>query len=1373
MQRGRTAIGTSKLVFLFEDYSLDRDRRELRRGPSLVPVEPQVFDLLLFLITSRDRVVSRDDLLGSVWGGRTVSESTLATRINAARRAVGDTGEQQRLIRTLHRKGFRFIGVVREVEQPAGSVDCIPAVSSTRGDVGTPDRPCDFVTEALPRFTSLDANGILARANPPEADKATGRADPDVLSFEAFSLDPAGQVAVDAGGREIPLTAAEFATLVVFARNPGRVLSRDQLLGAIGGGADPYDSSIDVMISRLRWKIVPDPKAPRLILTVPGAGYKFAAKPASSPPATARPSDTVPQVLPAAVEVLAGGPSSPTTPSGGRPAERRQLTIMACELVGAATLSGRLDAEAFRVVLEAHHRHCREVIETHNGHVASYQPDGLIAYFGEPRAREHDAENALRAGLALAANAISGGPEATPHLLVRIGIASGTVIMDQLVAGVALPGRVAVGEAPNLAQQLSAAANPGGVIVARNTRDLVRGLFEYRPVGPIVLEGSSEPVDAWQVLRASDTASRFDARREHHGGARIAAPRRSLSPFVGRGRELETLGRFDAAGAGRIRAIDIVGEPGIGKSRLLHEFRADLIGRKVFVLSGSCWPDSQETAFRPFIEVVRRAFRLRAGSSEKEVARELERGLTLLGLPEAENIGLLMNLLGLAPPQDALKGLSDVLVGQRTRELLMRLVYERSRFAPLALLLEDLHWIDLASQQLLAQLIGSGSSLPLLVVTTSRPEYRSPWAGLPDGATLRLEPLSAADTARIVESRLDCGMDGSAIVPLVVGKAEGNPLFAEEITNYLVERVEPQGFDASRQASGTNPPMVLPASVQALLASRVDRLARADKSLLQAASVIGRQFSADLLAAVTDVRADLGSHLAVFEELDLVRCDGRTGEFVFKHALVRDALYESLLGAKRAELHLTIATEIERAAKRPIEVAEVLAHHYARTTAVDKAIEFLAMAGRKSVGIYSVAEAERFLSQALTLARAQEQNGLDERGLNIMADLARVLTLQFKPREIIALVEPDAGVIARFVANVQVPILLYFYGFALFTARRFVDGRQIQERALEIAELQDDRRAKAYAIAGVIFLSTVARPLPLEDLRRLAAAGLAHAESAGDVYLVGSLMMSVAWNYSLRGLVVDAAEWARRLLAFGRDHRDGRAVAIGLWISGWLDVLAEDYASAIQHGEECVAAATTQVDRMMGSVVMANAQILSGSVAEGMALNRRVRDEAEANHWSHLFSAIDGPLGVAMVLSGRIKDGLSWLAAFVRRDEGEGELVGADLARLFLAEIYLSLLVGDRRPSWRVVARNALPLIKARLQAAVEVERLLGAALRNPFFSPNGIFRARIEFNLGRFHRARRRLDLAREHFQRARAAASAQKAEVICAKIDAALGCL
>ena len=389
-------------------------------------------------------------------------------------------------------------------------------------------------------------------------------------SFGPFRLDAEAEI-LFRGKEPTNVGQRAVALLRVLVERSGAPVSKTVLIDAVWPNLAVEESNLSVQIAALRKVLGQEPGGEDWIATLPRRGYRFVGPmptieenngvliqlPSVVQDAT-RP-DPMPRAFPSAKEAPGPEGSSPAAPREERPAERRQLTIMACELVGAAALSTRLDAEAFRAVLEAHQRHCREVIDSHGGHVASYLPDGLIAYFGEPLAREHDTENALRAGLVLAANDLPRESKGIPRLEARIGIASGTVIMDQLVAGITLPERAAVGEAPNLAQQLKAAADPGSVIVARSTaRDLVRGLFEYRAIGPVALEGSRETVDAWQVLRASDAASRFEAM---HPGA--------LTALVGREEQLELLlRRWTRAKTGEGQVVLLSGEAGIGKSRL-------------------------------------------------------------------------------------------------------------------------------------------------------------------------------------------------------------------------------------------------------------------------------------------------------------------------------------------------------------------------------------------------------------------------------------------------------------------------------------------------------------------------------------------------------------------------------------------------------------------------------------------------------------------------------------------------------------------------------------------------------------------------------------------------------------------------------------
>jgi hypothetical protein len=297
--------------------------------------------------------------------------------------------------------------------------------------------------------------------------------------------------------------------------------------------------------------------------------------------------------------------------------------------------------------------------------------------------------------------------------------------------------------------------------------------------------------------------------------------------------------------------------------------------------------------------------------------------------------------------------------------------------------------------------------------------------------------------------------------------------------------------------------------------------------------------------------------------------------------------------------------------------------------------------------------------------------------------------------------------------------LLYFFGFALYTRCRFSDGRLVQEKAFRIAERLDDARAKAFATAGLLFLATATRPFPLEEMRRLAAEALVVADLADDIYLIATVHTSIGWSYFTRGLMLEAHECAQRLRRIGRERRDARSIAIGSWISAWADVVCEDYAAALRHGEECITIATSQIDRLMGRVAMGAALVLTGRVAEGRDIIMRMRAEAEAHHWLYAFTATDGPLGVAKVLSGEVKAGLSWLHAFIRRGElaskrEPGTRNTAELAGLALAEVYISMLEGGRRMPLRMLLKNLVPLVVARIRASREAERLLDSVIAVP-----------------------------------------------------------
>jgi class 3 adenylate cyclase/DNA-binding response OmpR family regulator len=448
---------------------------------------------------------------------------------------------------------------------------------------------------------ALDEREVLAAVRsvlqPQHDDEEKAPRPAEMLCFDRFSVDLAGHSLLDVEGSEVPLTRSEFALLVALARHPGRVLSRDQLLdAALGRRAEPYDRSIDVLIGRLRRKIEPDPKVPRFIVTVVGEGYKFAAQLREDRPPVRTVVDT------------------PATEAGpvARPqsTERRQLTVLSCGLVGSTALASRLDPEDLRAMIADYHRCCTELLGRFGGMVAGFSGDRVLAYFGYPEAHEDDAERGVRAALALVDAIARLQFRLVPSLHVRIGIASGLVVAGGSPAQEAGHQTIAVGEAPDLAAQLLSIAPPDAVVVAAGTRHLVRGLFEYRELGRVALEGLAEAVAAWQVVGASAAASRFEALREE----------RSM-PLIGRDEEIDLLlRRWKQIQAGEGRVVLISGEPGIGKSRLvraLHDRLADDA-----VLSFYCSPIYQDTPLFPVIaQLERSASFSRSDTPEQRLAK--------------------------------------------------------------------------------------------------------------------------------------------------------------------------------------------------------------------------------------------------------------------------------------------------------------------------------------------------------------------------------------------------------------------------------------------------------------------------------------------------------------------------------------------------------------------------------------------------------------------------------------------------------------------------------------------------------------------------------------------------------------------------------
>src|SRR5215469_3739052 len=653
-----------------------------------------------------------------------------------------------------------------------------------------------------------------------------------------------------------------------------------------------------------------------------------------------------------------GHPGAPPHAAEGRApaeAERRQLTIMFCDLVGSTPLAKRLDPEDLRDVIGAYHRAVAEVVGSFDGFVAKYMGDGVLAYFGYPWAREDDAERAVRAGLALV--------EAMPRLelatkvalQVRIGIATGLVVVGDLTGSGEAQERGVVGETPNLAARLQTLAQPGTVVIAPSTRRLTGAHFDYRELGGVALKGFDEPVSAWQVLAESAVESRFEAQHE------IA-----LTPLIGREEELDLLRRrWRQAEEGEGRVLLLVGEAGIGKSRLTRALLEGLAGEPHLRLRYFCSPHYQDSALFPVIRQIEHA----AGFLREDTAEQkLEKLDALLAraAAEPEAVDLIADLLSL-PGRHAAPELSPQQRKEKTLAALLAQFDGLAREQPVLMLFEDLHWIDPTSLELLTAIVDRVQRLRVLLLATARPEFTPPWPSHAHVTALSLGRLSRRECVALIDRVTAGKVLPGAVLEQILARTDGVPLFIEELTKTVIESGLLIDMGDRYTMAGPLPSLAIPTTLHDSLTARLDRLAPV-KEVAQIAACIGRDFDYDLLAAASVMPEDgLRSALEALRHAELVSPRGLPGErYSFKHALVRDAAYAGLLRSRRVQLHAAIAGAIEQSFAHLVEAEpETLAYHLTEARLPEKAAGHWLRAGKIAVARYANLEAIAHLRRGI------------------------------------------------------------------------------------------------------------------------------------------------------------------------------------------------------------------------------------------------------------------------------------------------------------------------------------------------------------------------------------------------------------------------
>jgi class 3 adenylate cyclase/tetratricopeptide (TPR) repeat protein len=720
-------------------------------------------------------------------------------------------------------------------------------------------------------------------------------------------------------------------------------------------------------------------------------------------------------------------------------AERRQLTVMFCDLVGSTALSETLDPEDLRELNKAYQEAASAEIERYAGFVARYMGDGILAYFGYPRAHENDAERSVRAALAiqLAAKGLNNRFRSTlgTDLAIRVGIATGLVVVGDLIGHGASRESPVVGQTPNLAARLEALAEPGSVVVSPLTRSLVGERFDWHDLGEHRLKGISGAVNAWQVLGERAVEDRNDARRNLHHGT-----------LVGRERELGALEqRWASSRKGSGQMVLIRAEAGLGKSRLLAALEENLGSGEIKTLVFDCSPYHQSTALYPFVRQLTALAGFEAGDSEQQRLEKLTRFDNASEGSQSGNLAILAELLDLpVTGESPLQNLTPAQRKTKTLQVLLGSLLAELHERPTLLILEDAHWLDPTSIEFVSMLIQGIDTLPGLLLITCRPEFTPPWTAFGEENIIELNKLQAPEIERIIDAQAGNKTLPDVAVEQIIARSDGVPLYVEELTRAVIG--SDLLVDRGSHYDLASPHLVLeiPATVQDSLMARLDRIGPA-KFVAQLGAVAGRRFSLALLAAVSQMPG--GELLEAIDRLCAEEVLLREGEsdhqqFEFRHALLRDVAYASLLRKTRQQLHAEIAAYLESNHPELADASpELVAHHHSEAANHEPALGYWLNAGKKSVTRGTNLEAISHLHRALEMLEALPDNAQrGDRELEILMLLG--------------------------------PVLLATRGWSS------AEAKNVYERARALCQNADNRRQTFNALWGIWLFNTSSANIP-------------------------------------------------------------------------------------------------------------------------------------------------------------------------------------------------------------------------------------------------------------------------------------------------------
>jgi class 3 adenylate cyclase/predicted ATPase len=903
-------------------------------------------------------------------------------------------------------------------------------------------------------------------------------------------------------------------------------------------------------------------------------------------------------------------PLTPPAESRSPEAERRQLTVMFCDLVGSTALSAQLDPEELRELVRAYHETCTEVIRRYDGHIAQHLGDGLLVYFGYPAAHEDDPRRAVRTGLEIIEALHHLSPRLPYPFHVRIGIHTGLVVVGEIGSSERRE-ILALGDTPNLTARIQGVAEPDTVVTSAATHRLVQGLFECQDLGPQMLKGIAIPLTVYQVIGESTAQSRFEV-----------AVSTGLTPLVGREEELGLLQRcWTQAKDGAGQVVLLSGEPGIGKSRLVQVLKDQIGQEKATRIEFRCSPYHQNSAFYPIIEHLQRLLQFHRQETPQAKLAKLQQALVRYRFPQADTLPLLAALLSLPHPEGyAPLTLSPQKQKQKTQEALVAWIMEAAANAAVYCAWEDLHWADPSTLEVLTLFLEQIPTTRVFAVLTFRLDFTPPWS-----PRSYLTPLTLSRLPRTqVEEMVTRLTGGKALPPevlrQVVSKTDGVPLFVEELAKMVLESGLLREVDGHYDLTGSLPPLAIPNTLQDSLMARLDRLAPS-KEVVQLGATLGREFSYDVLQAVSALDAGtLQRELARLVDAEFLFQRGLPpqAQYVFKHALIQDAAYQSLLKSTRQHYHTQIAHVLEERFPETAETQpELLAHHYTEAGLIGQAIPYWQRAGQRAIERSANTEAIAHLTTGLQLLKTQPdtvERVQRELQLQIMLGTPLTATKGFAAPETGAAYARARELCQQLGETPQLfPTVMGLYRF--YSLRRDLQrGYELAAQGVRLAQRIQDPvlLIEAYRAQGGIlyWLGEFARAckhieqaLALYDPQQHRSLGFVYGLDPG---VVGGCILS--WALWALGYPDQALQRSQAAVALARGLSHTHSLAVALFYATALHDYCGKRHSAQEWAEELISLATEQglmYWLALGTFYRGSVLAEQGQYGEGIVLMRQ------------------------------------------------------------------------------------------------------------------------------------------------------------------------